>query len=384
MKKVTLNEMDEKIVAVVGMGMVTALGNNISHTWQRLLLGETGISLQQPFPELPKLPLATVTPRPTSPLVLLEQALEMALADAGYKTPLENCGVVIGSSRSQQGLWEKWAAGNYLEREFPWLSSLPQMLAIEVAKKLGVTGLVSSPNAACATSHWAIAQAVEWLQTQKCQRVILGAVESCISPLNIAGFAKLGALAKTKASPFDKQREGMVLGEGAAVLVLELQPIAHFRQSKTYGRILGFGLSNDAYHRTALDPDYQTAATAIKNCLQRSQIATEQVSFIHTHGTGTRLNDQREANLIKAVFPNHTFIISTKGATGHTLGASGMLGTVFSLLTLQQQILPPCVGLEKPEYNLNFVREAQTASLETALCLSFGFGGQNAVIAFGN
>ncbi|MEC4986498.1 MAG: beta-ketoacyl-ACP synthase [Oscillatoria sp. PMC 1068.18] len=376
--------MDEKIVTVVGMGMVTALGNNLTRTWQKLLLGETAISLQQPFPELPQLPLATVTPRPTSPLVLLAQALEMALADAGYKTPLKNCGVVIGSSRSQQALWEKWAAGNYLETEFPWLSSLPQMLAIEVAQKVGVKGLVSSPNAACATSHWAIAQAVEWLQTQKCQRVIVGAVESCLSPLNIAGFTKLGALAKTKASPFDKHRQGIVLGEAAAILILELQPVAKFPQTKTYGKILGFGFSNDAYHQTALDPDYQTAATAIKNCLQRSQITSAQVNFIHTHGTGTRLNDEREANLIQALFPHDTFILSTKGATGHTLGASGILGAVFSLLALQQQILPPCVGLEKPEYNLNFVRQAQTASLETALCLSFGFGGQNAVVAFGH
>jgi 3-oxoacyl-[acyl-carrier-protein] synthase II len=369
-------------VVVTGIGLICALGNSCHQSWQRLLAGETGITQQQPFPKLPLQPLAVVLPQTTSPNALLDHALEMAIADAGWNLPLEECGVVIGSSRSYQKTWEKWAAGNFLEEAFPWLETLPHMLAVRVARHVKATGPVSSPTSACTTGLWAIAQGWEWLKTGQCKRVIVGALESCISPLNITGFSQMGALASTGAYPFDRQRQGMVLGEGAAVLLMEIQEEAPLNSRKSYGQVLGFAFGNDAYHVTAPDPDYQVAAATIQRCLQRSKLLPEEISYIHAHGTGTRLNDQREAHLVEALFPKGVPISSTKGATGHTLGASGIIGSAFCLLALQQQILPPCVGLKDPEFDLNFVLNAQISSLETALCLSFGFGGQNGVVAF--
>jgi 3-oxoacyl-[acyl-carrier-protein] synthase II len=232
---------------------------------------------------------------------------------------------------------------------------------------------------ACTTGLWAIAQGCEWIATGQCQRAIVGATESCITALNLAGFDRLGALATTGAYPFDRQRQGMVLGEGAAVLLLESDTLS---ARKAYGQVLGFAFGNDACHPTAPATDNLAAANTIRLCLQRSQLLPSEVSYIHAHGTGTRLNDEREARLVEGLFPQGVPISSTKGATGHTLGASGAIGAAFCLLALQQQVLPPCVGLKEPEFDLDLVLEARSHYLETALCLGFGFGGQNAAIAF--
>ncbi len=319
----------------------------------------------------------------------------MAVADAGWQLPLEECGVAIASSRGYQSQWERWAVGGEGERgrggegeqgqqgenftALNWLDTLPHMLSVKVAHRVGATGPVSSPMSACTTGLWAIALGCEWIETGQCQRAIVGATESCITALNLAGFDRLGALATTGAYPFDRQRQGLVLGEGAAVLLLEADPSS---SRKSYGRVLGFAFGNDAYHPTAPAADNLVAANTVRLCLQRSYLVPQEISYIHAHGTGTRLNDEREARLVEALFPQGVPISSTKGATGHTLGASGAIGAAFCLLALQQQILPPCVGLQDPEFDLDFVLKARDRWLETALCLGFGFGGQNAALAF--
>lgn len=390
------------LAVVTGIGLVSALGKNLEDSWQKLLAGESGIRYHQPFPELEPRPLGMIEEQPAQMRVLTQLVVTSALKDAGLCPPLPDCGVVIGSSRSYQGLWEQMArqmqrdtgecrfqfspAQELKSSSSPledWLETLPHMNAIAAARQIGSRGVVLAPMAACATGIWAIAQAANLIQTGQCQRVIAGAVEASITPLTIAGFQQMGALAKTGAYPFDVRREGLVLGEGGAVFVLESAELAQQRRSKVYGQILGFGLTADAYHANVPEPEGRSAIAAVKQCLERSHLSTSDIDYIHAHGTATQLNDYIESFLIQRLFPKSVVVSSTKGATGHTLGASGALGCAFSLMALEQQIVPPCVGLRHPEFDLDLVREARQSKIQHVLCFSFGFGGQNAVIALG-
>ncbi|MCE2697752.1 MAG: beta-ketoacyl-ACP synthase [Nostocales cyanobacterium LE14-WE4] len=375
-------------VVVTGIGLVSALGKSLEASWRDLLLGKTGIKLHQLFPELGIIPLGLIAEKPFLLNTLTEIVVNSALQDAQLITPLPDCAVVIGSSRSYQASWEIMARQMYQqEAELNldnWLNTLPQMNAIAVARQIGATAAVLAPMAACATGIWAIAQATMLIKTGQYQRAITGAIEAPITPLTIAGFRQMGALAKTGAYPFDLQREGLVLGEGGAVLILESAELATQRQAKIYGEILGFGLTADAYHGNSPEPSGKSAIMAIKQCLERSHISPTDIDYIHTHGTATQLNDRIESKIIQHLFSPKLAISSTKGSTGHTLGASGALGVAFSLMALQNQILPPCVGLQQPEFNLNFITSAQESKIQQVLCFSFGFGGQNAVIALGN
>ena len=375
-------------VVVTGIGLVSALGKSLEDSWQNLLLGKTGIKLHQIFPELGIFPLGLIAEKPSLLNTLAEIVVNSALQDAELVAPLFDCAVVIGSSRGYQASWEIMARQMYQEEAESnldnWLNTLPQMNAIAIARKIGSTAAVLAPMAACATGIWAIAQATMLIKTGQYQRVITGAIEAPITPLTIAGFRQMGALAKTGAYPFDLQREGLVLGEGGAILILESAELAAQRQAKIYGEILGFGLTADAYHGNSPEPLGKSAIIAIKQCLERSHISPTDIDYIHTHGTATQLNDRIESKIIQHLFSPKFAISSTKGSTGHTLGASGALGVAFSLMALQQQILPPSVGLQQPEFNLNFITSAQESKIQQVLCFSFGFGGQNAVIALGN
>jgi 3-oxoacyl-[acyl-carrier-protein] synthase II len=380
-------------VVVTGIGLVSALGESLETSWQKLIAGKSGIKLHQPFPELEPRPLGLIGQQPASLKMLTQLVVAAALKDADLSPPLPDCAVVIGSSRGHQASWEMLARQisnsdprqpSLKIREMEnWLDTLPHMNAITAARQIGASGSVLAPMTACATGIWAIAQATSLLQTGQYQRAIAGAVEAPITPLTLAGFQQMGALAKTGAYPFDLHREGLVLGEGAAVFVLESAELAKQRQAKIYGEVLGFGLLNDAYHQNAPDPQGRSAIASIKQCLERSCLTPADIDYIHAHGTATQLNDRIESMVIKRLFPQKVAVSSTKGATGHTLGASGALGVAFSLLALQHQILPPCVGLQQPEFDLDLVTTAQQDNIQFALCLSFGFGGQNAVVALG-
>ncbi len=367
-------------VVVTGIGLRSCLGN-LSQTWQRILKGESGIKPHQPFQELATYPLGLIGNQPISLTQLTQLTVADALTDAQLNAPLPNCGVVIGSSRGCQGIWEQFSRQDQGLELCHWLETLPHHAAIIAARELQTTNIVLSPMAACGTGLWAIFQGVELIQQRKCQQVIAGAVESPITPLTLAGFEKMGVLAKTGCYPFDRHRKGLVLGEGGAVLVLESAEVAYHRGASIYGQILGFGLTCDGDHISTPAADNQTAAMAIKQCLERSQLKPRDIDYIHPHGTSTPLNDHREASLIKDLFSSDVPISSSKGATGHTLGASGAIAVAMGLMALRYQQLPPCVGLKNPEFDLNFVTESYKYQIQAVLCLGFGFGGQNAAIA---
>lgn len=381
-------------VVVTGIGLLSALGPSLETSWLRLIAGESAIKLRQPFSELPPRPLGLIGETPAQLIPLIEQVVPAALKDAGLTPPLPDCGVAIGSSRSQQARWEQYLVNYWRHQAIDpnycpeahledWLGSLPHAGAIAAAKLVGATGTVLGPMASCATGIWSVARAFQLIQTGESNRVLAGAVEAPVTPLSLAGFTQMGALAKTGCYPFDRHREGLVLAEGGAVFVLETAELAKHRGAKIYGQILGVGLTNDACALNSSEPEGTSAQKAIAQCLNRSNLVASDIDYIHCHGTSTLLNDRFEANLIQKLFSPKVAVSSTKGATGHTLGASGALGIAFSLMALKDGFLPPCVGLSEPEFDLNFVTNSSTYKLQNVLCLSFGFGGQNAAIALG-
>ncbi len=368
-------------VVVTGLGLISALGSTADLTWQRLLNGETAIALRQPFPKLPPRPLAMLGKQPMRLNELLLTATTAAIQDAGLPPQLPNCGIVIGSSRGYQAEWEQFLNTGEIAH---WENSLPHMGAMTVARHIGSQGPVLAPMAACATGLWAIAQGADLIRSRQCDRVLVGAAEAPMTPLALTGFEQMRALATTGCYPFDQQREGLVLGEGAALLVLESKTTAQARSAHIYGYLLGAGLTADANHISAPDAtSHQGGLAAIRTCLKRSRLSPKDVDLIHAHGTSTVLNDAYETTLIQTMFPGTTWVTGTKGATGHTLGASGAFGVVMCLLALKSQTVPPCVGLAHPEFDLRLPQAKMRAPLSTALCFSFGFGGQNAVIAIG-
>jgi 3-oxoacyl-[acyl-carrier-protein] synthase II len=389
-------------VVVTGIGLVSGLGN-LETGWKRLLSGESGIARHQPFLELERRPLALIGKQPADLITLIRQVLADALQDANLTLPLPDCGIAIGSSRgfqanleqlARQGRGKKEEGRRKREegRELPipdyqlpitdsqFVNFLPHMGAMAAARAIGSTGPVLAPMAACATGIWSIARAVDLIRTGECQRAIAGAVEAPITPLTVAGFNRMGALANDGCYPFDQNREGFVLGEGGALFVLESAQLARRRGAKIYGRVSGFGLTNDACHANSPALGGESAMAAVNQCLKRSNLAAVDIDFIHAHGTATELNDRHEALLIEKLFPPGVAVSSTKGATGHTLGASGALGVAFCLMSIKYQMLPPCAGMKKPGFELDFVRCARSAFVRNAVCLSFGFGGQNAAI----
>jgi 3-oxoacyl-[acyl-carrier-protein] synthase II len=374
-------------VWVTGMGLCSALGKTLAQSWSALICGESRILLQQPFITLPPFPLGMIGQRPA----VLDRLLRIALADLLKTTQIqpsdrEQWGVVVGSSRGYQAEFERltshWHSEAALPSEPNWDWLYGQSPAATIAQKLGIAGPVLAPRAACATGLWAIAQGVELIRSGQCDVVIAGAVEAPITPLTLAGFQRMGALARDGAYPFDQRRQGFVLGEGAALLLLERCESAVQRGARPCAKVLGFGLTNDAHHVNAPSQNLAAASTAIQSCLTRSGLQPDQVDYIHAHGTATHLNDAAEANLIQSLFSNRTAISSTKGATGHTLGASGAIGAAFCVNALHHQQYPPCTGLQQSAYNLNLVLQSHKAPMKISLCLSFGFGGQNAAIAF--
>lgn len=372
---------------MTGMGLCSALGKTLAQSWSALVRGENGIALQQPLTTLPPFPLGMMGKQPTA----LDDLLSAALTDLLETTQLqpaaqERWGVAVGSSRGYQAELERLSWAWHREAALPpvpeWTWLYGQSPAVNIAQRLGIVGPVLAPRAACATGVWAIAQGVELIRTGQCDAVIAGAAEAPITPLTLTGFQQMGALAKDGAYPFDLRRTGFVLGEGAALLLLERRESAEQRGAQPYAQVLEFGLTNDAHRVNAPSQDSAAAIAAIRTCLTRSRLHPEQVDYIHAHGTATPLNDASEAGLIQALFPGTTAVSSTKGATGHTLGASGAIGAAFCINALSRQQYPPCTGLQQPAYDLNLVLRSRNAPMKTALCLSFGFGGQNAAIAF--
>jgi 3-oxoacyl-[acyl-carrier-protein] synthase II len=372
--------------------MMTAIASDREHTWQKLLQGNSGIKFDHQF----QIPVARIVDTridhvenlPSRAQYFLEKVVLEAIADANLQLPLTNCGVVIGSSRCYQRELEllldhhpQNLNSNY------WWNCQSANLSAQIASILQTEAPVMAPMAACATANWAIAQASELIRSGQCSMAIAGASDAAITPLTIAGFQKINVLAKSGVYPFSLEREGFALGEGASALVLESLASAKQRDCHIYGRVLGWGITNDAYHATSPNPDNAMAAIAINDCLRRSHITAANIGdingYINLHGTATQMNDFREAQLIKQFLPNVP-VSATKGAVGHTLGATGMIEAAFCLLALRDRLLPPTIGLQTPAFDLRIIQEAERSpNLEYALNFSFGFGGQNAIVAFG-
>ena len=390
---------------------MTALAPTAQSNWQKLAAGKSAIALRQPFLSLPPMPLAMAGKRPTPLNDIVQTVVTEAWKDAGLTlADGRTCGIALGSSRSHLRDWEAMAVRQQ-QNSFAgdWLAALPHMPALMAAQQIGSVGPLLSPMAACATGVWAIAQAADLIRSGQCQRVLAGAVESPITPLTIAGFLKMGALAKTGCYPFDRDREGFVLGEGGAVVILESAELAKQREADIYGEVLAAGITNDSHHVSSFDPTYRMGKVALAKCLKRSGLSAADIDAVHAHGTSTAQNDRMEAHLIEQMlrWQGHSLgvsqsqssevsskalkilprisqkipVMATKGATGHTLGASGALIVALSLMSLKRQQILPCVGLNNPDFELDFTMTAQTKKLRNMLCFSFGFGGQNAVIA---
>jgi 3-oxoacyl-[acyl-carrier-protein] synthase II len=361
-------------VVVTGMGMVNALGRDCATIWRNLLEGRTGVKLREGVP-VAEVKLET-PPKQKRVEQLLFIALKEAIATAALDLPLAHSAIVIGTSRGYQREWELILEGSYPVAQFPEL--LSANLSSQVAKWLGTQGLAISISTACASGNWAIAKGCELITRGESDLVVVGAVDSAITPLSMAGFHQLGILAKTGIYPFSREREGLGVGEGAAVLILEAGEMV---KKPVYGKILGWGITNDAWHITSAEHNWLSAKQAIANCLHQSGLRAEDIDYINAHGTATINNDQMEAELIRQCFPHSPPVSSTKGATGHCLGATGLMEAIFCLLAIRDQVIPPCVNLLTPAFDLFIPRQAVPKTVKTALNLSFGFGGQNTVIA---
>jgi 3-oxoacyl-[acyl-carrier-protein] synthase II len=363
-------------VVCTGMALRSTLGN-LQQSWQQLLADRTGIQIQQPWPELPPLPLATIDLLSTPKLsAMIAELTAAVLADAGWAKPVD-CSVIVGSSRSYQTTWEEFARSGVTERAVEYL---PHMPSISIARLVGSQGAVLAPMAACATGIWSIERGYQMVASGQAERAIVGAVEAPIGPLSAVGFRQMGVLAKDGCYPFDRQRQGLVLGEGGALLTLETRTAAESRAARIYGRILGAAMTNDAAHPWGVGGG--AGAEAVRRCLLYSGLAAPDIDYVHLHGTGTQLNDRYEAELVGQFFPTVP-VGGSKGAIGHTLGAASAIGTVLTLQALYHQILPPSVGCRDLAFDLNLLRVARPSPLGHALCWSFGFGGQNAVLALG-
>ncbi|WP_373479469.1 beta-ketoacyl-ACP synthase [Geminocystis sp.] len=376
-------------VVVTGISLISCLGD-INLTWKGIINGMSGIKFSQPFNYFPPLPLGLINDQPSSIENITPKLIKNLCLDSNIFPPLNDTAVVIGSSRGCQSQWEvflstkSWQKSKEIQHFSPsWLETLPCQPSIITAKYIQTLSSVFSPANACATGLVAIAQGYELIKQKRSKRVIVGAVETPITPLTIAGFTQMKALSKNGCYPFAIHRDGFVLGEGGAMLMLETEELAKSRGSKIYGEILGWGMSCDAEGMTSPSVDGKTAIKTIQQCLKRSNLQTKDIDYINAHGTGTILNDQREAKIIHELFSHAPKVSSTKGATGHTLGASGVMAVALSLMSLKKQVLLPNLNLLPLDFGLNFCQQSRQYQLSKMLCFSFGFGGQNAVISIG-
>ncbi len=402
-------------VVIVGLGAVTPLGNDMRTTWDALVHARSGIGLitrfdASAFPcciagELkgfdPRQYLGPKEVRKTDPVIqyALAAAL-MALEDAGLSlTPslALRTGVLIGSGRGGVTTAEKNMAlflsrGPKAVSPFYPPMSLVNMASGYVAMKLGARGPCLAVSAACATGAHSLGEAMKIIQRGDADVMVAGGSEAALTPLILAGFCQARALSErnaepTKASrPFDRDRDGFVLAEGAGVLVLEEREHALKRGARIYAELAGYGLSSDAYHYTRPAPDGAGPARAMRLALADAGMEPHAIDYINAHGTSTIPNDRIETLALKKAFGEHArklAISSSKSMLGHMLGAAGAVEAAITCLALRDSILPPTLNLERrdPACDLDFVpNTARKKELHAALSNSLGFGGSNAAL----
>ena len=412
-------------VVVTGVGVVCPLGAGVEHVWRRLIAGESGLGLITQF-QVDDLParVAGSVPRGTgegqfNPDAVMEPkeqrkvddfivyamaAADEAIADSGWKpeTEDERCatGVLIGSGIG--GLKGIEEAAIVLAEKGPRRISpffipgrLINLASGHVSIKHGLKGPNHAVVTACSTGAHAVGDAARLIALGDADVMVAGGTESPISRLGVAGFVACRALStgfneepERASRPYDKQRDGFVMGEGAGVLVLEEFEHAKARGAKVYGEVVGYGLSGDAYHITAPSMDGDGAYRCMKAALKRADVEPSEIDYINAHGTSTPLGDEIELGAVTRLVGNAAGKItmsSTKSAIGHLLGAAGAVEAIFSLLAIRDQIAPPTRNLDDPsvETALDLVpHKAKPMKIDYALSNSFGFGGTNASLVF--
>ena len=403
---------------VTGIGALSPLGNSFDELWEGLLAGESGVGTVTRFDatEYPTRIAGEVKDfdgslhidkKELRRMDLAEQyaiaASEEAIKDSGLDLKAvdpDRCGVVIGSGIGGIGTFEK--QHNLLMRSGPGRVSpffIPMMIIDMCAGLVSIRYGFRGPNyatvSACASSAHAISDSFRIIQRGEADVMIAGGAEATITPTSLAGFCQAKALStrndepERASRPFDKERDGFVMGEGAAILVIESYEHAKARKARIYGEILGSGMTADAYHMTAPHPEGYGARRAIEQCLKDAGISPQQVDYINTHGTATNLGDIAETKAIKDVLGEHAHEIpcnSTKSMTGHLLGAGGATELAVTLKSIQQEIVHPTINLDypDPECDLDYVASGKKeCKISYALSNSFGFGGHNVSLMVG-
>jgi len=412
-------------VVVTGLGLTTPLGNGVKTTWERLLAAQSGIRRVESF-EVSDLPaqIAGQVPRGTDPgqldldsvasakdrrrmddfIVYGLAAAAEAVADSGW-TPVddasrERTGVMIGSGIG--GLPNIADGAITLEKSGPRRISpffIPAALINLVSGHVSIRYGFKGPNhavvTACATGAHAIGDAARLIMFDDADVMVAGGAEAAVSRLGLAGFAAARALStgfndrpSEGSRPWDKDRDGFVMGEGAGIVVLEELEHAKKRGAKIYGEVIGYGMSGDAHHITAPADDGNGGFRAMVAALKRAGISPDQIDYINAHGTSTPLGDEIELAAVKRLFGDHAYKLSmssTKSAVGHLLGAAGAVEAIFSLLAMRDQVVPPTLNLHNPSAGCDIdlvPHQPKQRPVKIVLSNSFGFGGTNASLVF--
>ena len=402
-------------VVVTGMGAVSPFGLGVRHLWDSILAGKSGISTISKFDttnfsvkiggEVKGLDLENFFNRKELSrlddfaiyaIVAAEEAL--INADLQEGTPnMDRFGVILGSGVGGLTTMEKQNRkmvnrGPRAVSPFFIPMFIPDIAPGHISIRWGMKGPNYSVVSACASATNAIGDAYRLIQSNDADIILTGGSEAAITPIAYAGFSNMRALSinnenPEKASkPFDKNRDGFVMGEGAGILILEEAEHAIARNAKIYGEVSGYGATGDAYHITAPSPGGEGAVRAMKRAINNSKIMEKDVDYINAHGTSTPFNDKNETNAIRKVFGLHAqniSISSTKSMTGHLLGASGGIEAIICTLSIMENKIPPTINYETPdpECNLNYTPNITAErKVDVVMSNSFGFGGHNAVI----
>ncbi|HAT8750813.1 TPA: beta-ketoacyl-ACP synthase II [Legionella pneumophila] len=409
--------MNSRRVVITGMGMLTPVGLNVEETWRSILAGVSGVGLVEDFDttEYPTKIWAKVKNFNVENHMPIKDARKMdvftqygmaaadeAMLDSGLKIDevlSRRIGVAVGAGiggiQTITNNQDKLVAGGP-RKVSPFFipAGIINMVAGQISIKHNLKGPNISVVTACTTGTHNIGLAGRIIAYGDADVMICGGAEMTTTPLCLAGFSAVRSLSKRndepeKASrPWDKDRDGFVMGEGAGILVLEEYEHAKARGAKIYAELVGFGMSGDAYHITAPDEDADGASRAMEAAIQDAGIDPRQVDYINAHGTSTYLNDLNETKAIKRVFQNHAYdlaVSSTKSMTGHLLGAAGAVEAIISILAIRDQVAPPTINLDNPDEgcDLNYVANVpQSRTINYVLSNSLGFGGTNGSLLF--
>jgi 3-oxoacyl-[acyl-carrier-protein] synthase II len=404
-------------VVITGLGAVTPLGNSVTETWEGICRGKSGIALITKFDctlfetkiagELKGFdPTRYVNRKEVRRmddfLIYTLAASEMAMADAGLTivpAEAERTGVIIGSAIGGLSTTEKEKeaisqGGPRRMSPFAIPSVLANLAAGHVSIRFGAKGPINCSVTACASGTCSIGDAGRIIAGGYADCMIAGGVDAAVTPLCVAGFNAMRAISKRndqpeKASrPFDRDRDGFVIGEGCGVVILESLPHALERGARIYGELAGYGNTSDAFHMAAPPDGHEGAARCMQAAIRDADMSAAGVDYINAHGTSTQMNDAFETEAIKTVFGEHArtlAVSSTKSMTGHLLGAAGAIEAIFCLKAIGEGVLPPTINLDypDPDCDLDYVpHQARKREIRTAMSNTFGFGGVNAVLIF--